>query len=174
MIVSRGAPAAPRPGIQYSWTHEGHTGNSDPYAIYSEKGKPVPPSFWLLYGLTLLCGCESWKLTEKVRRKLNGTCCKMLSKIPGRNIYDEARTPAVDVLIRARYLRWSRLRHFLRMGERRLVRQMLLDCVNPTPESVSGDIIDQGVNAAISIANNRIYREEKEQALEAMLIPFGD
>ncbi len=46
---------------------------------------------------TLLYGCESWKLTEKVARKLNSTYSKMQSKISGREVADEARMATVNV-----------------------------------------------------------------------------
>ncbi len=37
------------------------------------------------------------RVSEKVRRKLNETCSKMILKQTGREIADGARTPAVDV-----------------------------------------------------------------------------
>ncbi len=121
---------------------------------------------------TLLYDCESWKLSEKVRRKLNATCSNRLSKLTAKEIADKARTPAVDVLFHPRHVRWNGLGYILRMDERRLVRQMLLSCVKPTPEPAFGDLIDPDINAAIGLANDRIM--EKEQALEAMLAPFGE
>lgn len=53
----------------------------------------------------LLYDRSSWKLTEKVYRKLNAACFKMLLKRTRREIPDKARTPAVDALLRARDLR---------------------------------------------------------------------
>ncbi len=41
----------------------------------------------------LLCGCESWKITAYVHRKLNETVSKMLSRITGQSIAEDARTP---------------------------------------------------------------------------------
>ncbi len=63
----------------------------------------------------LLYGCESWKLTQAVRRKLNLNASKMLSRITGRTIADEARQLSVDVVMRARDQRWNWLGHILRM-----------------------------------------------------------
>ncbi len=40
---------------------------------------------------TLQYGCESWKMTEKVKRKLNGAASKMLATITSRTIQEEAR-----------------------------------------------------------------------------------
>ncbi len=85
---------------------------------------------------TLPYGCESWKLTEKVHKKLNSAGSKTLSKITGREIADEARMPTVDVILFARDLRWNWLGHILRTDEQRLVRQVLLNCVKPIAESV--------------------------------------
>ncbi len=50
--------------------------------------------------------------------------------------------------------------HILRKVERRLIPQMLLNCVKPAPESVFGDLTDLNVNAAISLANDRIEWKE--------------
>ncbi len=44
----------------------------------------------------------------------------------------------------------------LKMDERRVVRQVLLNCVKPTPESILGDIIDTDVQATISLAKDII------------------
>ncbi len=38
---------------------------------------------------TLLYGCESWKMTEKVKRKLNGAASTMLATITGRTIQED-------------------------------------------------------------------------------------
>ncbi len=45
---------------------------------------------------TVLYGCESWKLTAQARRKVSGTLPKMLSRITGRTIAEEAREPTLD------------------------------------------------------------------------------
>ncbi len=42
---------------------------------------------------TFLYDCESWKLTQAVRRKLKSTASKILSTITWRTIADEARQP---------------------------------------------------------------------------------
>ena len=105
---------------------------------------------------TLLYGCEAWKLTEQVRRKLNATGSKMLSKITGRHIAAEAREPSIDIVLRARDQRWNWLGHILRMNERRTVRQVLLHCVKPTAESLFSDVPDLNIDKALKIAMNRI------------------
>ncbi len=68
----------------------------------------------------------------------------------------QRRHPRNPVLLRARDLRWNWLGHILRMNERRTVRQVLLNCVKPTPKSIFGDLIDLDVNEAISLAKDRI------------------
>ncbi len=45
---------------------------------------------------------------------------------------------------------------FYEMDERRTVRQVLLNCVKPTQESILGDLNGKGVNPAISLARDRI------------------
>ncbi len=77
-------------------------------------------------------------------------------KITGKEIADEARTPTISVLLRARDLRWNWLGYILKMDERRTARQVLLNCVKPKPESIFGDLIDLDVNEAISLAKDRI------------------
>ncbi len=57
---------------------------------------------------------------------------KMLAKITGRTIQEEARNPTINVVMKARDKRWSWLGHVPRMPEHCLVRQVLLNCVRPT------------------------------------------
>ncbi len=85
----------------------------------------------------------------------------MLSKITGREIADESRMRSISVLIRAIDLRWNWLGHILRMDERRTVRQVLLNCVKPTLESILGDLIDKDINKAISLAKDRIVADTR-------------
>ncbi len=91
---------------------------------------------------TLLYGCESCKLAAQARRKLNGTASKMLSRITGRTIADEAREPTLDVMMRAGGRRWNWLGHILRLEEHRVIRPVLMNCVRPTQESLFGDVPD--------------------------------
>ncbi len=56
---------------------------------------------------SLFYGCKSWKLTDKICRKLNSTCSEMISKITGREIEDNARTSSINVLLRTRDIRWN-------------------------------------------------------------------
>ncbi len=55
----------------------------------------------------LLYGCESWKMTEKVKRKLNGAASKMLAAITGRTIQEEARNPTINAVMKARDRIWE-------------------------------------------------------------------
>ncbi len=80
----------------------------------------------------------------------------MLYKISGRSIADEAREPSIDIVLRARDQRWNWLGHILRMDERRTVRQVLLQCVQPTAESFFGEVPDLNIDKAFQIAKNRI------------------
>ncbi len=41
-------------------------------------------------------------MTEKVKRKLNGAASRMLATITGRTIQEEARNPAINVVMKAR------------------------------------------------------------------------
>ncbi len=84
----------------------------------------------------------------------------MLSKITGRGIPEEAKAPTLNLVLRARDLRWNWLGHILRMDESRLVRKVLLQCFRPTPESIFGDVLDLDVLAAIHLANDRIEWEK--------------
>ncbi len=54
--------------------------------------------------------------------------------------------PSINVLLRTRDLRWNWLGHILRMEERQTVRQVLLNCVKPTQESILGDLNGKDVN----------------------------
>ncbi len=104
---------------------------------------------------TPLYGCESWKITAHVHRRPNNTVLKTLSKITGRSIEEEARTPTENILMNVSDRRWSWLGHVLRMDEDRLVRKVLLNCFQPTKESLYGGIPDLDVERAIEIAQDR-------------------
>ncbi len=91
----------------------------------------------------------SFSTPQAVRRNLNSTASKLLSRITGRTIADEARRPSVDVVMRARDQRWNWLGHILRMEGHCLTRQFLLQCVKQTPESILGDISGLEIQAAI-------------------------
>ncbi len=93
-------------------------------------------TLWSQFFTAWKYGCKSWKMT-KVKRKLNGAASKMLATITGRTIQEEARYPTINVVIKARDRRWSWLGHVLRMPEHCLVRQVLLNCVRPTHETLS-------------------------------------
>ena len=71
----------------------------------------------------LTYGCESWNLTQKVMRKLNGCNSQMLARITGRSVREEARstTASFDLVktIRIRRLRW--LGQILRGDQTRLL-----------------------------------------------------
>ena len=58
----------------------------------------------------LTYGCESWALTEKVMRKINGANSRMLARVTGNNVRQEARacTTSYDIIkhIRAMRLKW--------------------------------------------------------------------
>ena len=75
----------------------------------------------------LTYGCETWTLTDKVMRKINGSNSRMVARITNRSIAQEARqdTCSFNLVrkIRQRRLRW--LGHLLRAGEDRLTYQAL-------------------------------------------------
>ncbi len=53
------------------------------------------------------------------------------------------------------------------------VRQVLLNCVKPTQELILGDLNVKDVNAAISLARDRIGWK-KVKALESLLAPLAE
>ncbi len=63
--------------------------------------------------------------------------------------------PTENIQMNMRDRRWSWLGHVLRMDEDRLVRNVLLNCVQPTKESLFGDIPDLDVEKAIENAGGR-------------------
>ncbi len=60
----------------------------------------------------------------------------MLSRMTGRIIAEEARTPTENILMNMRVRRWSWLGHILGVDEDglRVVRKVLLNCVQPTKD----------------------------------------
>ncbi len=83
----------------------------------------------------------------------------MLSKITGREIADEPRMPSINVLIRARDLRWNWSGTFFGWTSGEQPVRGLLNCVKPILESILGDLIDKDVNKAISLAKDRIVAD---------------
>ncbi len=79
-------------------------------------------------------------MTEKVKLKLNGAGSKLLARITGRIIAQEARNPTTNVALKARDRRWSWLGHGLRLPEHLLVRRALLNCVKPNYETLFADV----------------------------------
>ena len=70
-------------------------------------------------------GCENWRLTPPIMRKLNGANSKMLSRLTGKSIPQEARSATCSYnlvrAIRKRRLKW--LGHILRAGPGRITYQ---------------------------------------------------
>ncbi len=81
----------------------------------------------------------------------------MLSRIAGRTIAEEARKPTLDVVMRATDRRWNWLGHIRRLEQHRIIRQVLLSCVRPTPDSRSGDVpgLDSKKASEIAMAEKR-------------------
>ncbi len=94
-------------------------------------------------------------MAEKVKRKLNGAASKMLATITGRTIQEEARNRTINVAMKARDRRWSWLGHVLRMPEHRLVRQVLLNCVRPTHETLFADVPNLSIENATKMSKDR-------------------
>ena len=73
----------------------------------------------------LTYGCETWRLTPTVMRKINGTNSKMLTRFTGKTIPQEARATSSTFNlvkhIRVRRLKW--IGHILRAGPDRLIYQ---------------------------------------------------
>ncbi len=81
-------------------------------------------------------------MSAQVRRKLHGTVPKILSRIPGLTIPDEARELTLDVVMRAGDRRWNWLGHTLGLEGQRIIRQVLMNCVRPIPDLLFGDVLD--------------------------------
>ncbi len=94
-------------------------------------------------------------MTYQVKRKLKGAASKMLARIKGRTIQEEARNPTINVAMKARDRRWSWLGHVLRMPEHRLVRKVLLLCVKPTYETLFADIPNLSIENATEMSKDR-------------------
>ena len=64
----------------------------------------------------LTYGCESWTLSDKVMRMINGANSQMLSRITGHNVMQEARraTTSYDILTHIRRMRLTWLGQILR------------------------------------------------------------
>ena len=61
-------------------------------------------------------GCESWTITDKVQRRLNGVNSRMLSRITGNSVQSEARrvTTSFDIIKHVKTMRIKWLGNILR------------------------------------------------------------
>ena len=88
----------------------------------------------------MVYGAEAWRLTEDVRRALNGANARMMSIITGKTPHEEAtaNTRTFDLVkwIRARRLQW--LGHILRMGPERKLKQAIFEMFKDRQE---GDML---------------------------------
>ncbi len=91
----------------------------------------------------------------QAQRKINGSMSKMLSRITGRNVAEEARRQALEVLMRARDRRWKWLGHILRLEAQAVIRKVLMNCIRPTPDSPFGDVPHLDSRKAVEFAANR-------------------
>ncbi len=78
----------------------------------------------------------------------------MFSRITGRSIAEEDRTPSANILMNKRDRRWSWLGHILRMDEDTFVRKVLLNCDKPEKESLYGHIPNLNLEKAIETARD--------------------
>ncbi len=79
----------------------------------------------------------------------------MLATITGRTIQEEARNPTKNVLMKARDRKWNWLGHVLRKPEHRVVRQVLLNCVKPTHETLFADVPNLSIENATKMSKDR-------------------
>ena len=100
----------------------------------------------------MIYGSEAWRLTDEVKRAINGANSKMVSTITGRTIQEEAakngKTYDAVAGIRATRLRW--LGHILRMkktkgGEERMIKKAVKHLYHNRAE---GDILMDAPNSA--------------------------
>ena len=89
---------------------------------------------------TALHNVGAWLLDPRTQRKLNGVNSRLLSKITGRKIWDEAKEPTICAVqwARAKRVRW--LGHILREEELSLVKTAVLASYN---RGVQGTLIDE-------------------------------
>ena len=73
----------------------------------------------------LMYGCESWMLTNKVLRQLNGANSSMLTRITDQSIREETRrtTISFDLVRQIRVMRLKWLDYILQLDETRLIFQ---------------------------------------------------
>ncbi len=89
----------------------------------------------------------------------NVALSKMLSRITGRTISDEAREPTLDVVMRAVDRRWNWLGHIHRQEEHRVIRQVLRNFVRPNFDSLFSDVPDLGIRKASEISKEKEKRK---------------
>ncbi len=79
----------------------------------------------------------------------------LLATITGRIVKEEARNPTINVVTKSRDRRWSWLGRVLRIPEHRLVRQVLLNCVKLTHETLFADVPNPSIENATKMPKDR-------------------
>ncbi len=97
----------------------------------------------------------------------------MLATITGRTIQEEAQNPTINVVTKARDRRWSWLGHVLRMPEHRLVRQVLLNCVKPTHETIFADVPNLSIENATKMSKDRKLWSSNKPSLRCQPLSGG-
>ena len=102
------------------------------FKTYTTKKLPIELKFRLYKAAVcsiLTYGCETWRLTPPVMRQINGANSRMLSRLTGKSIPQEARATSCSFnlvsAIRRRRLKW--LGDILRAGPERITYQAVCE-----------------------------------------------
>ena len=118
-------------------------------------------------------GCESWNLTQKVMRKLNGWNSQMLSRITDRSIREESRptTSCFDLVktVRVRRLRW--LGQILRGDQSRLLFSAVTHQLH---NRSAGDLLmdappHENLDGLVNLAADKAYWKSLESSITSHL-----
>ncbi len=89
-------------------------------------------------------------MTEKVKRKLNGAASKMFVTITSRTIQEEARNPTIDVVMK-RGQKMELAGTCPTHARAPLVRQVLLNCVKPTHETLFAGVPNLSIETLLNV-----------------------
>ena len=73
--------------------------------------------YMVLVVSTMIYGCSTWFLTNRIKHKLNGVNSKLVAQITKRSIHEEAKSPSVNVIQLIEDRRSNFLGHILRLNE---------------------------------------------------------
>ena len=137
------------------------------YKLWEDRRLPL--SMKLRMYFTAVCStfthaCESWDLTEEVRKTINGFNSRCLHVITGKSYRETATQPDFDLVLAIRKRRLRYLGHVLRMSDDRLVKRTLVAYVSSQSHGIpDGSLLDDPQCNGQSLTSLKIIAADRRR-----------